>query len=57
LSESLRGINTLLLVSGMDAPDQRIQQHRNVIEAAKDSGVSRIVYTGLPQNLWVTNVA
>ena len=29
--ESLRGIDTLLVVSGMDAPEKRIDQHRNVI--------------------------
>ncbi len=47
LTESLHGINTVLLVSGMDAPDQRIAQHRNVIEAAKTAGVSKIVYTSV----------
>lgn len=47
LRESLRGIDTVLLISGMDAPDKRIEQHRNVIEAAKDVGVSKIVYTSI----------
>ncbi|QDT00603.1 NAD(P)H-binding protein [Adhaeretor mobilis] len=47
LRESLRGIDAVLLVSGMDAPDKRIEQHRNVIEAAKDAGVSKIVYTSI----------
>lgn len=47
LEQSLRGVNTLLLVSGMDAPDKRIGQHRNVIEAAKKSGVAKIVYTSV----------
>ena len=47
LRESLHGIDTLLLVSGMDAPDKRIEQHRNVIEAAKDAGVSKLVYTSI----------
>lgn len=47
LSQSLQGIDALLLVSGMDAPDKRIGQHRNVIEAAKDAGVSKIVYTSI----------
>ncbi|MEZ6137564.1 MAG: SDR family oxidoreductase [Pirellulaceae bacterium] len=47
LTQSLQGIHALLLVSGMDAPDKRIGQHRNVIEAAKDAGVSKIVYTSI----------
>lgn len=47
LRASLAGVDTLLLVSGMDAPDARIQQHRNVIEAAKASGVRKIVYTSI----------
>ena len=47
LSKSLHGIDTMLLVSGMAAPDQRIEQHRNVIEAAKDAGVNKIVYTSV----------
>ncbi|MEM9365919.1 MAG: SDR family oxidoreductase [Planctomycetota bacterium] len=47
LEESLRGIKGLLLVSGMDAPEKRIGQHRNVIHAAKCVGVKRIVYTSI----------
>lgn len=47
LEKSLEGIGTVLLVSGMDAPDTRIGQHRNVIEAAKQAGVSKIVYTSV----------
>ncbi|MEH6453065.1 MAG: NAD(P)H-binding protein [Psychromonas sp.] len=31
----------------MDAPDKRIGQHRNVIEAAKKAGVKKIVYTSV----------
>jgi NAD(P)H dehydrogenase (quinone) len=45
--EALRGIKTLLLISGMDAPDKRIIQHRNVIDAAADAGVKKIVYTSV----------
>ena len=44
---ALKGIDVVLLVSGMDHPDKRIQQHRNVIEAAKENGVKRIVYTSI----------
>lgn len=45
--KALKGVDALLLVSGMDHPDKRIQQHRNVIEAAKESGVRKIVYTSI----------
>lgn len=47
LRASLRGVDTLLLVSGMASPDVRVQQHRNVIEAAKSAGVRKIVYTSI----------
>jgi len=45
--KSLKDVDALLLVSGMDQPDKRIQQHRNVIQAAKENGVKRIVYTSI----------
>ena len=47
LESALLGIDTLLLVSGMDAPEKRIEQHRNVIEAAKQVQVTKIVYTSV----------
>ena len=47
LEGSLQGIDTLLLVSGMDAPDRRIAQHRNAIAAAKRSEATKIVYTSV----------
>ncbi|GHD81035.1 NAD(P)H dehydrogenase (quinone) [Salinibacterium amurskyense] len=47
LTESLRGVDTVLLVSGISAPSERIEQHRNVIEAAVASGVRKIVFTGI----------
>ncbi|MBR9776103.1 MAG: SDR family oxidoreductase [Cytophagales bacterium] len=46
-NEALKGIDTMLLVSGMDDPEKRIQQHRNVIDAAKQNGVKKIVYTSI----------
>ncbi|NNL68627.1 MAG: SDR family oxidoreductase [Acidimicrobiia bacterium] len=47
LHQSLGGVDAVLLMSGMDAPERRIQQHRNVIEAARRAGVTRIVYTSV----------
>lgn len=37
----------IVLVSGMDQPDKRIKQHRNVILAAQKTGVKKIVYTSI----------
>ncbi|MBT8242067.1 MAG: SDR family oxidoreductase [Acidimicrobiia bacterium] len=47
LEESLQSVDAILLVSGMDTPERRIQQHRNVIEAARSAGVEKIVYTSV----------
>ena len=47
LKNSLQGVDAVLLVSGMDAPDKRIVQHRNVIEAARLADVKKIVYTSI----------
>ena len=44
---ALKGVDVVLLVSGMAAPDERISQHRNVIEAARTAGVGKIVYTSV----------
>lgn len=44
---SLQGVTTLLLVSGNEQPDERIQQHRNVLNAAKAAGVGKVVYTSV----------
>ena len=44
---ALRGVDTLLLVSGNDDPEKRKQQHANVIDAAKDAGVRKVVYTSI----------
>lgn len=46
LSESLKGIDHLLLISGNEI-GQRKTQHENVIRAAQDVGVKWIVYTSL----------
>ncbi|TDT45206.1 NAD(P)H dehydrogenase (quinone) [Maribacter spongiicola] len=46
-NQALQGVDAVLLVSGMDEPQKRIDQHRNVIEAAKQNGVQKIVYTSI----------
>ena len=46
-NEALKGIDKVLLISGMDKPERRIAQHQNVIEAAKQNGVQKIVYTSI----------
>lgn len=45
LVEGLPGTDKLLLVSAFGTVEERIQQHRNVIDAAKQAGASHIVYT------------
>ncbi|MCF8478468.1 MAG: SDR family oxidoreductase [Pseudolabrys sp.] len=47
LRVSLAGVDTVLLLSAMAAPQDRIAQHRNVINAAKAAGVNKIVYTSV----------
>ncbi len=47
LGIALAGVDTVLLVSGMTAPEDRIGQHRNVINAARAAGVKKIVYTSV----------
>lgn len=44
--EALRGIDTLLLISGSEV-GQREVQHANVIASAKEAGVKKIVYTSV----------
>jgi NAD(P)H dehydrogenase (quinone) len=46
LDKSLAGIDTLLMISGSEV-GRRVAQHRNVIDAAKKTGVRRVVYTSL----------
>ncbi|MCP8892711.1 SDR family oxidoreductase, partial [Sphingomonas faeni] len=46
LAPALAGVDTLLLISSSEV-GQREPQHRNVIEAAKQAGIKRIVYTSL----------
>jgi NAD(P)H dehydrogenase (quinone) len=46
LERALSGVDTLLLISSSEV-GKRVLQHRNVIEAAKQTSVKRIVYTSL----------
>jgi uncharacterized protein YbjT (DUF2867 family) len=44
MTEALRGVGTLLFVSGREDKD-RLDHHRSVVEAAATAGVGKIVYT------------
>lgn len=46
LNEALKGIDTVVLISSNDFND-RIGQHKNVIDAATKNGVKHILYTGV----------
>ncbi|MHC2992262.1 hypothetical protein OB13_11915 [Pontibacter sp. HJ8] len=48
LQQAMQGIETLLLVSSGSMED-RVGQHTNVINAAKEAGVQHIVYTSMAQ--------
>lgn len=47
LRAAFRGVDKVYFISGSEV-GQRIPQHRNVIEAAKASGVGLVVYTSAP---------
>jgi NAD(P)H dehydrogenase (quinone) len=47
LGRAFAGIDTLLLISSSKLGQRRAAHHHNVIEAAKRTGVKRIVYTSL----------
>ena len=47
LQTSLAGVDALVIVSGMAPPEERIQQHRNVIDAARAAGAKKLVYTSI----------
>lgn len=49
LATALQGIEKVLLISSNDFND-RIGQHKNVIDAAKNAGVKHIFYTGVTMN-------
>ncbi|MCB2196365.1 MAG: NAD(P)H-binding protein [Bacteroidetes bacterium] len=45
--KAFQEIEAVLLVSGMDKPEKRSGQHKNVINAAKESGVRKMIYTSI----------
>lgn len=45
LDKAMQGIDKVLLISGID--QNRLQQHKNVVDAAKKAGVKHIAYTGV----------
>lgn len=47
LLESFQGVDTLILISGAGPNEVRIANHRNVVDAAKEAGVRRIIYTSV----------
>ncbi len=47
LAPALEGVTRVLLISGTDA--DRVAGHRNVIAAARQAGVERLVYTSAPR--------
>jgi NAD(P)H dehydrogenase (quinone) len=56
LKSAFQGVDKLLLVSSSSDISQRFEQHKNVINAAKETGVSHIIYTSfdmkdLPQSI------
>jgi NAD(P)H dehydrogenase (quinone) len=46
LAVALRGVEKLLLVSGSEL-GQRAEQHRNVVDAAREAGVGLLAYTSI----------
>jgi NAD(P)H dehydrogenase (quinone) len=48
LEAALTGVDRLLLVSGSEV-GQRVEQHTNVLQAAKAAGVGLVIYTSAPK--------
>lgn len=46
IGKAMEGVDKVLLVSGLD-PEHRFQQHKNVIDAARQAGVKHLVFTSL----------
>lgn len=45
IQEAVKGVDSVLLISGVDA--NRLQQHKTIIDAARQAGVKHIAYTSL----------
>lgn len=45
--KALSGVDKVVIISSNTDPEIRITQHRNIIEAAKDHGLQKIVYTSI----------
>ncbi|KQQ68478.1 SDR family oxidoreductase [Microbacterium sp. Leaf320] len=48
ITAALDGVDSVLLISGSEV-GQRVAQHKAVIDAAKDAGVAKFVYTSAPK--------
>ncbi len=48
IAAALDGVDSVLLISGSEV-GQRVAQHRAVIDAATDAGVTKLVYTSAPK--------
>lgn len=48
ITTALDGVDTFVLVSGSEV-GQRVAQHRAVIDAAKEAGVAKFIYTSAPK--------
>ncbi|MBX7227965.1 MAG: SDR family oxidoreductase, partial [Chitinophagales bacterium] len=45
LDRAMQGVEKVLLISGLD--HNRVQQHKNIVDAALKAGVKQIAYTGI----------
>lgn len=43
----LSGLDVLIIISGMDKPENRVEQHRNIIRGAQKAGVQKILYNSI----------
>jgi NAD(P)H dehydrogenase (quinone) len=50
LIDALAGIDTVVLISAPTGPEDRVAMHRNVIQAAKQSGVRKMLFTSVIGN-------
>ena len=47
LGPAFAGVSELLFISSSESGPGRVEQHRNVVDAAKQAGVKRIIYTSV----------